>query len=232
MKTITKNICLSGLVVLLACMSSMTFAQRGGSRGGSFGGGGGYSAPRSTYSPPRSTYSPPSSMGSGSTMGSGIKSAPSTSGQMKSGGTMGSGIKSSTNSSSQMRSGGAMNSTPPKTNPASTLPKTNPSTSATTSTSTTTRPSSGSSSSTQYRYKSYSGPRTTTYNGRSVYVDAYGGYSYYPSGPVIAYMPGYTPVAYSTPMPVFAAPNPFWPLVWICLIVVVIFAVVYVLVKG
>ena len=225
MKTINKNICVAGLLMLIACMSSMTLAQRGGRS--SFGGSsGGYSAPRSTYSPPRSTYSPPS-MRSGGSMGSGVQSAPSTNGQMRSGGSMGSGIKSSTNSSSQMKSSGAMNSTPPKTPPtvnSGPTTKTSPGISSTNNN----RPST---SSTQYRYKSYSGPRTTTYNGRNVYVDVHGGYSYFQNGPIIAYMPGYAPVAYTAPVSV-VAPNPFWPLFWITIAIVAIVIVVLVIVKN
>jgi hypothetical protein len=112
-------------------------------------------------------------------MGSGIKSE-STSGQMRSGGTMGSGVKSGA-SNGQMRSGGAMNSTPR---------------SSSTSTYDSKRSANGN---TTYQYKTYTGPRETRYNGRNVYVNNNGGYSYYQGGPVIAYMPGYTPVMYTQP---------------------------------
>ena len=111
-------------------------------------------------------------------------SAPSSSSQMRSGGTMGSGVSSSSSSSSKMRSGGNMNTNLP------------PVSAPTTNSSSINRASNNSGTSTSYRYRTYSGPRETTYQGRHVYINVNGGYSYYPGGPVIAYMPGYAPVAY------------------------------------
>lgn len=194
MKNILKYIWLFALIMLLTGLSADSFAQRR-SGGSSFGGGRSSSSysPRN-YSPPRQTYQAPSSssqMRSGGTMGSGISSgsnSSSSSSQMRSGGTMGSGVSSgsSSSSSSKMKSGGAMNSTPP--------PVTAPSGSSSSS-----RANTGArtGTDTSYRYKTYSGPKETTYNGRQVYINDNGGYSYYRGGPIIAYMPGYTPVAYT-----------------------------------
>ena len=97
---------------------------------------------------------------------------------------MGSGVSSSSSSSSKMRSGGNMNTNLP------------PVSAPTTNSSSINRASNNSGTSTSYRYRTYSGPRETTYQGRHVYINVNGGYSYYPGGPVIAYMPGYAPVAY------------------------------------
>lgn len=54
--------------------------------------------------------------------------------------------------------------------------------------------------STSYRYKNYSGPSSTTIGGRTVFVDTSGAYYYYRGGPVIGYMPGYTPVYVGAPV--------------------------------
>ena len=219
MKNTFKYIWLFALIMLIAGLSTTSFAQRRGG-GGSFGGGRSSSYAPRNYTPPAQTYrapSSPSQMRPGGTMGSGINSgsgSTSSSSQMRSGGTMGSGINSGSGStSSKMKSGGTMNTTPP--------PVTVPSGASTNSRSNT-KNSTSTSTSTSYRYKTYSGPRETTYNGRQVYININGGYSYYPGGPVIAYMPGYTPVPYTPVGGGFGFGAILWTLVAVIVVVCLI----------
>lgn len=112
---------------------------------------------------------------------------------------------------------------PPVTAPSGSSGNSRIGTSTRSSTSTST-----STSNTSYRYKTYSGLRETTYNGRQVCVNSNGGYSYYVGGPVIAYMPGYTPIAYT---PVVAAGPSFGAVIMVIMFILVAGLIIALLVK-